>query len=573
MPVVAMTTLIIGVGCFGEVASNGGKPAAQPSGPGNTGDPGGALPVGPGGGSPPAMLPPSVGSPGDCQETAPRVTAARRLTREQYAATVRDLLGQVAVGLGADRLPADDASDGLFVSPATLIVSPSWAENALGAAEEIARAAVTKLDTLVPCSAQGATDGERCARTFFESFGKRAFRRPITTEELDGLLAVFRGGNASGGFSKGIELGLQAILQTPSFLYRIELGQSQGSIPGAARLTPYEVASRLSYGLWGTMPDDQLMRAADEDKLSTPAQLEAQARRMVQDPRARRTLVGFVERWFGLELLDEVMKDPARYPQFNEAMIAAMKREVSTFVEQVVFEGDGRFQTLLSAPYGYPDAALASLYGVSAAAGGKVALPADQRFGLLTNVGVLTAHTFSDESAAIHRGKFVRERLLCTTPPDPPADLMVEPPTPQPGVTTRQRLIQHIEDPACQPCHEYMDPIGFAFENYDGLGRWRTMEQGKPVDASGKLAFTDVDGSFQGVKGLTERLSASTTAADCVAGTLLRYAAAIESEIDVCTRNKLRAALQASSGDLRELLVAVTQTASFQYRRTGEVQP
>jgi hypothetical protein len=570
IPSLAIATLVLLAGCMGAVdGASAQRPGnGGPGAPGNSDDPGNGAPGGNGGPAP--MLPPSVGSPGgECQEVAPRVTAARRLTREQYAATVRDLLGDV--GAAADKLPADDASDGLFVSPATLIVSPSWAENALGAAEDIARAAVTRLDTLVPCP---AAEGERCARTFFQSFGKRAFRRPTTADEVEGLLAVFRAGSASGGFARGIELGLQAILQSPSFLYRIELGQSKGSIPGAAKLTPYEVASRLSYALWGTMPDEALMRAADDDRLSTPVELAAHARRMLEHPRARHTLVAFTERWFGMELLDEVMKDPDRYPQFNEAMILAMKREVHTFVEQVVFEGDGRFQTLLSASYGYPDATLAGLYGVTApAAGGKVTLPVDQRSGLLTSVGVLTAHTFSDESAAIHRGKFVRERLLCTPPPDPPADLMVEPPAPQPGVPTRQRLIQHIADPACQPCHEYMDPIGFAFENYDGIGRWRTSDQGKPVDASGKLSFTDVDGPFQGVKQLAERLSGSTTAADCVAGTLLRHAAAVESEIDTCTRNKLRAALQASNGDLRELLVAVTQTSSFQYRRTGEVQP
>ena len=180
------------------------------------------------------------------------------------------------------------------------------------------------------------------------------------------------------------------------------------------------------------MPDEALMRAADDGKLSTAAELDAQARRMVADPRARSTLVVFVERWFGLELLDEVMKDPARYPQFNEAMIAAMRREVTTFVEKVVFEGDGRFQTLLSAPYGYPRCQPGG--AVRGDGAGRRAArwrcPPSSGPGLLTNVGVLTAHTFSDEAAAIHRGKFVRERLLCTTPPDPPADLMVEPPTP-----------------------------------------------------------------------------------------------------------------------------------------------
>jgi hypothetical protein len=486
------------------------------------------------------------------------VTAARRLTREQYAATVRDLLGDV--GAASDKLPADDASDGLFVAPATLIVSPAWAENALTAAEEIARAAVARLDSLVPCK---PADGEACARSFLQSFGKRAYRRPLASDELDGLLAVYRAGAGQGGFSRGIELTLQAILQSPSFLYRIELGQKQGSLPGAVHLTPHEVASRLSYGLWGTMPDKELFDAADAGELSTPEQLRAQARRLVNDPRARRTFLAFAQRWFGIDHLDEVMKDPDRYPQYNEELAAAMKSEVATFLEKIVFDGDGRFETLLTITDGFRDARLSSLYGSS------------PRTGILTSVGLLTAHTVSDESAAIHRGKFVRERLLCTSPPDPPADLMVEPPAPRPGATTRQRLIEHIQDPACQPCHEYMDPIGFGFENYDGLGRWRTSDQGKPVDASGKLTFTDVDGPFDGVSELAAKLAQSETVRDCVAGTFLRYVAAPESTIDSCSQKKLRAVLAASNGDLRELLVAIAVTDAFQYRRdaAGGGQP
>jgi hypothetical protein len=303
------------------------------------------------------------------------VTAARRLTREQYAATVRDLLGQVAVGMGADRLPADDASDGLFVSPATLIVSPSWADSALGAAEEIARAAVTKLDTLVPCSAPECNGRRALRRTFFESFGKRAFRRPTHRR---------RAGRSAGGVprrqrKRWLQQGHRARpaghLAAPSFLYRIELGPGpRGRSPDAARLTPYEVASRPVVRPVG----HDARRSADarggRGQAVHAAQVEAQARRLRRSP-ARRTLVAFVERWFGLELLDEVMKDPARYPQFNEAMITAMRREVTTFVEKVVFDGDGGSRRCCRRPTDFRMPPGRAVRGAAPAAGGKVALP------------------------------------------------------------------------------------------------------------------------------------------------------------------------------------------------------
>jgi hypothetical protein len=509
-----------------------------------------------------------------CRERAPAVAAARRLTREQYRATIRDLFGDP--GAAGDRLPAEDAGDGLEASATSLIVSPAWAESAMSAAEELARRAVGRLDALVPCAGRD----EGCARTFITDFGARAFRRPVTRDEVDGLLQVYRGG-AADGFARGVELVVQAMLQSPSFLYRVELGTRGGSVDGAVRLTPHEIAARLSYGLWGTMPDDGLRAAADAGALGTPDQVAAAARRLLRDARARGPLVEFVARWFGVPGLDEVMKDPEQYPQWNEALIGSMRGGVAAFLEDALFArggADAKLSTLLSASRVFVDASLAPLYGVAAAGGAgytAIDLPGGQRSGLLTNVGVLTAHTFSDESAAIHRGKFVRERLLCSTPPNPPADLMVEPPTPQPGVTTRERLVQHVADPACRPCHELMDSIGFAFERYDGLGRLRTMDHGKPVDDSGELTFTDVDGKVQGVGPLAQRLLASGQVRDCVAATFLRHVSGSESEIDSCAKSTLREAFAASGGDLGELIVAITRSQAFGYRQLlpGEVLP
>jgi Protein of unknown function (DUF1592)/Protein of unknown function (DUF1588)/Protein of unknown function (DUF1595)/Protein of unknown function (DUF1587)/Protein of unknown function (DUF1585) len=568
------TLLLWGAGCVGtfQGPTEGKAEATPPPGsmapdgttPPKT-DPTGA----PGPAAPPATIPSSGGSGGVCQESAPQVSAARRLTREQYANTIRDLLGDKRAL--ADKLPIDDSSDGLFVAPSTLIVTPTWAGNAMAAAEDIAKAAVTNLATLVPCP---PTDGESCAKTFIANFGKRTFRRPLLPAESTGLLEVFRAGNGNGGFTHGIELVVQAALQSPSFLYRFELGQKDGSSAGAVKLSQYEIASRLSYGIVGTMPDEALMKAADAGELTTPDEIATHARRLVNDERARATLVDFTARWFGLDHLDEVMKDPEQYPQFNEKLLTSMKTGVHDFVDDLL-KGDGRFQTLLTGAYAFVDAGTAPLYGVTAAGATttKVDLPGGKRFGLLTDVGILTAHTFADPSAPIHRGKFIRERLFCTDPPNPPADLMVEPPTPRPGVSTRERLKEHTDVDACRGCHEYMDPIGFAFGNFDGLGRWRDMDGGKPVDAKGTLQFTDVDGDFNGVGELVERLTRSGKLEECVAGTFLRFVSGTESAIDDCAQKKLRAAFSEAKGDLRELVVAITRTDAFRYRRliSGEV--
>ena len=572
----AWLAALAGAGCIGSVGSpTSGAPSAPGSSVGGPG-PGAATGEVPPGGPAPTIPTPPGQTPGECRESAPQVSAARRLTREQYSNTIRDLLGDNR-GLG-DRLPADDSDDGLFVAPGTLIVTPVWAGNAMTAAEEVAKTAVANMTSLLPCQ---ATAGESCARSFIDSFGKRAFRRPLLPSESSGLLEIWKtGSKGSGGFAHGIELVLQAMLQSPSFLYRLELGQKDGSVSGTVKLTPYEIAARLSYGLWGTMPDEDLFKAADAGQLDSADAVGAQARRMMGDPRARATLGEFVGRWFGVGGLDDVMKDPAQYPEYNDKMIAAMKAGVGSLVDQVLApgSGDARFETLLTAPYAMVDAATAPLYGVPAPSGDKpvkVDLPGGKRFGLLTNVGILTAHTFADSSAPIHRGKFVRERLLCTDPPNPPADLMIEPPTPQPGVSTRVRLKQHTDVAACSGCHEFMDPIGFAFGHFDGLGRWRDLDQGQPVDDAGKMNFTDVDGDFAGVAGLAAKLSSSGKVKECVAGTLLRFASGTESTIDECAQKKLQTAYAQGNGDLRELIVAITRTDAFRYRRTipGEVMP
>jgi hypothetical protein len=566
------------LGCVGSISSGPGEgPAGTapgssspgPQGPGTTSDPGIVT-----GGRPNDLLPPNPGTAG-CQESAPAVVAARRLTRDQYMATVRDLLGDTRDL--SDRLPADDKGEEVFTSPETLIVTPAWADKALSTAEDLAKTATAgaNLGKLLPCQPSAGQESA-CAGQFIKAFGKRAFRRPLSDDEIGGLTKVYEVG-ASDGFGRGIEMVIAAVLQSPSFLYRLELGQKAGSVGGAVKLTGYELASRLSYFAWGTMPDEALFSAAEAGRLDSPEGIEQEVVRLLKDARGKAMLLAFHQRWFGLDTLAENGKDVAVYPQFDEKLVASMEGEFDAVINDVMgASGDGKIETLLLSDRTFVDASLAGLYGVTAPGGTglmPVTLPATRK-GLLSTVSVLSTHTLSDASSAIHRGKFIRERLLCTVPPDPPAGLMVMPPEPKPGLTTRERLGQHTMDPSCAGCHQMMDPIGFAFENFDGIGRYRTMEQGKKIDASGSLSNTDVDGAFVGPVELAQKLAGSKQVRECVMTTLLSFAQGPQ-PADACLMTKLNQAFDTSGHDVRALIVAIARSDSFRYRRQlpGEVLP
>jgi hypothetical protein len=563
------------IGCVGSVVdpAHQSAPGTNPTTPG-TSHPGGP-PMATGGS---AMVPMGTLGGVSCQEAAPPVTAARRLTRDQYVNTVRDLIGSPSLMAGTD-LPNDDLNDNVFADPRSLIVSPDWAANAMSAGEAVAKAAVANLQTLVPCApAAGAETA--CATKFIATFGKRAYRRPLDAAEIAGLVKVYSDGARNGGYEHGVEVTVRAMLQSPAFLYRLELGQKTGSSGSAVRLSSYEVASRLSYLVWNSMPDQLLFEAADKDLLASPELIAVQARRMLNDPRAHKTLTDFHGRWLGIDGLADAPKDPTRYPQFDEKLTASMRTELQMYVDDVLFKGDGKLESLFTSHFTYVDASLAPLYGVTAPAGGafaRVDLDPTQRAGILTSVGLLTAHTFADESSAVHRGKFVRESLLCNTPPDPPADLMVMPPDPKPGVSQRERLAEHSVVPSCKACHVLMDPIGFAFEAYDGLGKFRSVDvNGKPFDDSGELTMTkDANGTFKGPLGLAQKLAVSSDVRSCLVGNVVKYVQGPDTAADACLNQKLSGVFEESRHDIKELFVGLARTDGFRYRRAidGEVLP
>ena len=513
---------------------------------------------------------PSTPAPGGaCTTREAFASPLRRLTRGEYNNTVRDLLGDRTAP--ADRFPPDEVSGGFSNNAAVLGVSPLLAEKYQEAAEALAAVAVKDLPALVGCEFAGAAE-EPCARQFVQRFGRRAYRRPLAASETDRLMALYQAGRAGGSFAEGIEVVLRAVLQAPAFLYRIEgrPGTARGGNAPLAPLDGYEVATRLSYFLWGTTPDDTLLAAAERNALQTADQIEAAARRMLADPRARPVVAEFHRQWLGLTALDRLAKDAGVYPEFDDELRAGMRAETAAFVEAAYFGSERTLATLLAGDRGFVTPALARLYGVPAPPGTgpqPAALPRDQRAGLLTQAGFLAVHALPDQSSPVHRGKLVREQVLCQPMPPQPPGLMVSPPEVDPRRPTRERFAQHAADPQCATCHQLMDPIGFGFERYDGIGRFRTSDGGRAVDDSGEVTAADGSGfRFQGARELGERLAASPVVEQCLATQWYRFAfGRLEGPGDDCSLRELRAAF-AAGRDLGELLVALTRTEAFRHR-------
>jgi hypothetical protein len=375
---------------------------------------------------------------------------------------------------------------------------------------------------------------------------------------------------------------LAAVLQSPAFLYRWELGPKKAPRPDAQGLIPlddHELASRLSYFLTGSMPDQALFAAADAGQLRAPAQLATEAKRLLGTPRARAVARSFHEQWLGLGRIKKTEKDTAVYKVFTETVRAAMEDETRAFLDNVLFEGDGKLDTLLGASFGFAAGPLAKLYGVAGASDGapmkRVDLDPAQRFGLLTQGSFLATHAYPHDSAPIKRGVAVREALLCQDVPSPPRDLAVQVPEPDLKRSIREQFEQHSSEPACKGCHALFDPLGFAFENYDGIGRWRTSSGGKVVDASGTLTgLAQGPRPFRDARELMAALRTSPELRACVTATWLRFALGRrDTKGDGATLEGLGKAFEASSHDVRELLLAIVQSASFRFRTpsAGEV--
>jgi hypothetical protein len=500
-------------------------------------------------------------------------TSLRRLTQSQYRNTIRDLLGLEATMVEGF---APDERVGVFKSNAVAPVVDLQVEQYMSAAELLAEEYVTELPAHLPCD-PGAIGDDACAEQWLRGLMPRAYRQPVSDADVQRVLGVYADAAAADGFAMGIQVALQTMLQSPLFLYHVERGEPAAD-DGPTPLTGHELASRLSYFLWNTMPDDALLAAAEAGELSDSLLLRAQVDRMLVDPKADVAISDFYLQLLGVDELGTLEKDAAVYPDFDPALARAMQNDTASFVRWVFNEGDGKLETLLTGAFTLStDPALLALYGVERpldhVAGTPLPLPADQRAGLLTQPAVMARHAHANQSSPVHRGQLVRERLLLCGPlPPPPPGVDNVPPDPTPGSTTRERFEQHTSDPSCAGCHQLIDGIGFTFEHYDGIGAFRTQDGGLPVDASGEvLGTSDINGELDGAIELSERLASSDDVRSCMARQWFRYSLGrMDANEDICASAELLDRFADSGYHLRTLVHEVVQSDAFRYRRTAD---
>jgi hypothetical protein len=521
-------------GCYEGVSVDAGWVGVDPDAPGTGADPDGS-------GDPDADPDPDAPEL-SCADGAIRVgtTPLRRLTRAEYNATVADLLGdgsEPASGFVPDEKP------GGFPSNNTAADALQIEQYQAAAASLAATAAQTQFESWIVCD----REDEGCARTFIGDFGKRAFRRPLAPQEVADYAELYRELRDEAGGTAALQHVVETMLMSPNFLYHVELGEPDDDGP-IVRLTPWEVAGRLSYFAWGTMPDAALMDAAAAGQLGTKDGVEAQLRRLLEDPRAEESVVRFSEYWLDLTHLEEAERDTGMFPEWEASMLDAMQREARAFVAQTWLHGEGTLRALFTSREGYlDDARLAELYGVALPDDPEtpVVFEDDQRAGILTLGAVLVSHAYPTENSWVHRGKLVRTKMLCGELPPPPPTVEFD------EVNDPNRLT----NPDCAPCHIQMDPIGQAFDAYDPTGRYL----GAPV--AGEVSASMI-GTFDSIPQLAEKMAEDQAVQECLADQLSRFALARSLDED-CSRDEILQTFADSGYDLRELMVAIATSDAF----------
>ncbi len=549
----------------GPGGDDGAGPGSTTPGDGDTGD------------DPAAADNPHGEDLGDLPDGVPLGTRLVRLTHAQYDNTVRDLLG-----LDADKSAAflgDPTFAGYDNNAEALAVTGRLGRDYRRAAEELSVAVLADSGAygrVVPCESADMA----CARQFIEEFGARAFRRPLSDDQIDLYLTLHaRGAELVGSgdaFRDGVQLTLEAMLQSPNFLYRVELSREEND-EGLIPLDGYEIASRLSYMLWNSMPDDALFDAAAAGDLDDATGIAGQATRLLDDDRARGVVADFHHQWLDLDHFRDLTKSETLYPEFQSDLSDALQEETQRFIEHVVFELEGGLTPLLREPSTFVNQDLAPLYGLDGSAYGpdfvRVDLDAQTRGGVLTQIGFLASHAYTTNTSPIHRGVFVLRQILCYPLPDPPGDVdLTLPPIEGAIRTTRQQVEVHTSPDSCQGCHGIINPVGYAFEQFDSIGRHRTEENGEPLDTSGAVRLDGAETSYQDSTEMLDAIAASEDARDCYARNWLRYAYGRDDrEADTSTLSEITGALADSDYSVKSMLAALTQSRSFRFRAPNTV--
>ncbi len=549
-------------GCTGELLG-GGAPGQPGTGTGGAG-------TGTAGSSGSAG---SAGAGGSAVEEGAGLIPLRRLGVAEYENTIHSLFGsQVTMPV---ELPDDPQGTSTYPTPT--VVGSVERDGFERAADGIAKQLAPQLATLAPC-APGA-DERTCARQFLESFGKRAFRRPVRDTELAGLLGLYdavRAAPISASYTEATQTLLSAMLQSPQFLYHWELGAAAPVVEGPLlRLDAYELASRVSYFLWATMPDAELLTAADSGALDTQAGLEAQVRRMLPAADTARLVTSMVGWWIRTDKLPALQKQPS-IADVTPELKTALNTEFEAFTTDTLLTR-GSYRDLLTSANGFVTGPTASIYGLSGSFG-SAPVPAqlpNGRVGLFSQAAFLALEALPQESSPVHRGKMVATRLLCRTIAPPPPGVDTTPPTVPENVQTREAYAEHSTSPACAGCHVQMDPLGFGFEHFDAIGRYRDMEAGRPIDATGTILGLDgADVSFDGVASLMQVIAESQEGQRCFVQQMARYALnRALGEFDTVALDESFAAFKNAALDPRALIPALVTSKSFRYRvpAAGEV--
>lgn len=516
----------------------------------------------------------------DCASSAAAVPfrVMTRLNRAEYDNTVRDLLGDTSHTALA-HLPVDAGEGAFDNNAAALTISPSLVETYVALADELAAAAMAPQSSgraLVLGCEPSASAEVNCITEVITALGTRAFRRPVTTEEVTALRAIYEEARSlSLPVDDSVAAVIKAVLLSPHFLFRPEVNVSPDAA-GERPASAFELASRLSYYLWSSMPDAALLSAANRNELSTPAQVQDQVARMLADPKAEALYERFPGLWLQtLDIDHERPPAPEVYPEWSEELAADMQAETAAFMRAFMVE-DVDFMGFLDAKFTFLNRRLAQFYGIDGTFGDELqraTLTGEQRGGILTQGAVLRVTSFPERTSPVARGAWVLGRILNAPPPPPPANLAIPALEEADGSaatpsTTRQKLELHRKDPTCAGCHAIMDPLGFGLEHYDGIGAWRDEENGAEVDARGTLTNgISIDGAMQ----LAAALKLDPRTSRSVASYLLSYSLGrVIGPADACRVAALDSDFAASGHRLQALITRIAHSDVFLTRTMSE---
>lgn len=555
-PIVVLLGL---VGCY---QGSGAEQSA--SAPTLTGDVTGGSATDPTGGIDPTEGDPTDGAEAEFAPAEPRL---RLLLARQYRSSVAYLLGDAAAAV-ADT-PPDSALNGFeSIGAAQLALGDQAVDAYEKSARAIAAAAgATELAAYHTCAPTGPDD-LACHREFITNFGRVAWRRSLQTAEVDRYAAVAEDAAlAFGNWEVGRQYAVAGLLQSPYFLYQVEVGEPDPEVPGQRRLTGVELATRMSFFLRDTTPTADLIDLGEKGGLATPDDVRAVAWAMLETPAARDALGGFFAEVLRLRTLESLPKDPSFYPSWSPELGAAMRQETLMLLDDIAFTRDADFRDFLDAPYTFANGPLAAHYGLIpdpdqlGDAWQQFPLPIEtKRGGIFGHGGFLSAYAHISSTSPTLRGKFVREVLMCQGIPAPPGDVVTELPVGE-YKTMRERLAQHLEDPSCAGCHVLMDPIGFGLENFDGVGMFRLTENDVPLDTVSNL---DNLGEFDGARELGSLLRDSPAVTRCLVRNLFRHATGhLETPGENPALEDLDVVFEDSEYRMKELLAELVASPAF----------